>query len=139
MILLNPKLLSILKKVFNFAFALRVIPFKWNPEHGVIGLVNARYTNHIFYRWEVMICLCLVHSIYISIVFCYNLSQINLSRISYETLIFLQGVYVICFWIAFTLYIAMIQFQTYLPTILNQFLVYFQHIQGLLNFNILIY
>jgi len=130
MILLNQELLFLMEKVVNFAFTLRIIPFKWNSRKKAVGVVMAQYSKSKCYRWEVMISLYLIHQIYISIVFVDNLKHLNSLDIFNQTLIFAEAMYVLCFGFAFTGFVAIVDFKTYLPATINQFLTYFLHFQG---------
>jgi len=126
MILLGPKLLSLCRIVTNFAFVLRIIPFKWDKRG--VGVVWGSYSK--FYRWEVMMALFMVHQFYISFIFLQNVTQFNFLDNSSQNLIFLEGLYVTSFGFVFISHIATIHFKSELVTTINNYLGYSMSIQG---------
>jgi len=78
-----------------------------------------------------MICVYLVHYVYIVVALYYNLKYLDFREtLANQTIIFVEALYVAAFTIVFILHAATIQFKSSIPVLINHILIYFFNIQG---------
>jgi len=130
MIFLCPELLKELQNIINYAYFLRVLPFKWNKHSNGVQIPRVSRLN--FYRWEIIIWFYLAHEIIISIKFFNRMDSIlvNSSELPSLAQIIGEGLYFVGYTLVFALQLTVLQFKDSLTSFLNQFIHWLMDMQG---------